>query len=207
MNKGILYIISAPSGTGKSTLIKSLIKKLPKYKIKISISYTTRNKRIGEINGKHYYFISVNKFKKMIKNKEFLEYAKIFGNYYGTSKKIIKNLLHKNINIFLNIDWQGTKQIKKKIKNNTSIYILPPSKKELINRLKKRGSDNTKDIKKRTIQSIQEIKYITKYDYLIINDNFNIALFDLQNIFLSEQKKIKNKKKYYMNLINLLLNK
>ncbi|AXN02103.1 Guanylate kinase [Candidatus Purcelliella pentastirinorum] len=193
MNKGILFIISAPSGTGKSTLIKSLIKKISKYKTKISISYTTRNKRMGELNGKHYYFISRNKFKKMIKNKEFLEYAIIFENYYGTPKKIIKNLLLKGINIFLNINWQGAKQVKKKIKNNISIYIIPPSIKELIKRLKKRGSENQIDIKKRIKQSMKEIKHYIKYDYLIINDKFNVALSDLRNIFISEYKKIKNK--------------
>ncbi|WDI78634.1 guanylate kinase [Candidatus Purcelliella pentastirinorum] len=194
MNKGILFIISAPSGTGKSTLIQSLIKKISKYKTKISISYTTRNKRIGETNGKHYYFVSKNKFKKMIKNKEFLEYAIIFENYYGTPKKIIKNLLSKGINIFLNIDWQGAKQIKKKIKNNISIYIIPPSINELVKRLKRRGSENKTDIKKRIKQSMKEIKYYIKYDHLIINDKFNIALSDLKSIFISEYKRIKNKK-------------
>ncbi|CAL1329109.1 guanylate kinase [Candidatus Providencia siddallii] len=202
MTQGILYIISAPSGTGKSSLINSLLKNYIFNNIKVSISYTTRTIRSGEKNGKHYFFISKSKFLKKIKNNDFLEYAYIFENYYGTSKIMIEKLLNNYTDVILNIDWQGALQIRKKILKTRSIFILPPSKTQLFHRLKTRGQDNKETIKKRISYAINEIEHFNEYDYLIINDDFNTALNDLQSIIRSEHLKLK----YQIKKTNILIN-
>ncbi|QJC28391.1 guanylate kinase [Enterobacteriaceae endosymbiont of Plateumaris braccata] len=207
MTTGHLFIISAPSGTGKSLLLKLLLKNNKfKFNIKLSISYTTRIKRTGEVDNEDYFFISKKKFQTMIKNNEFLEYAKVFGNYYGTSKKNINNMLQNNTDIFLNIDWQGAKQVRKKIPQVCSIFILPPSIEELYKRLNLRGKDHIDIINKRILQSKKEIYHFYEYDYLIINNNINDAKFDLQNIIYAEHLKIKTQFNIYNNFINKLLN-
>ncbi|QJC29726.1 guanylate kinase [Enterobacteriaceae endosymbiont of Plateumaris pusilla] len=206
MTTGNLFIISAPSGTGKSLLLQLLLKNnILKFNIKLSISYTTRMKRIGEINGKDYYFISKKKFKKMIINNEFLEYAKVFGNYYGTSKKNIDNFLKNNIDVFLNIDWQGAMQVRKKKTQVCSIFILPPSINELHRRLYIRGKDHIDIINQRMLQSKKEIYHFHEYDYLIINNHIHDAIFDLKNIIYAEHLKTKIQFNIYNKLIKKLL--
>lgn len=203
MFNGKIFIISAPSGAGKSTLIKKLINDNPKFKI--SISYTTRKARLDEKNGKHYYFISKNKFQLMIKKNNFIEYAKVFGNYYGTAKKNIIDFLSKDHDVFLDIDWQGAKQIKNIFPNITkSIFVFPPSKKELYERLIKRNQDSQYIIKKRMKQAIKEINHYDEYDYLVINDNFNTAILDLKTIINAEKFNIIYQINKYKNLINEL---
>ncbi|CRK85862.1 Guanylate kinase [Candidatus Providencia siddallii] len=204
MTQGVLYVISAPSGAGKSSLINSLLKtKL--YNTQISISYTTRTARPGEINGKDYFFISKIKFLQMIKNHDFLEYAYVFGNYYGTSKIFIENTIKNYIDIILNIDWQGAKQIKTKIHETKSIFILPPSKNELYRRLYNRGQDNNEVIKNRMLYAISEIKHFNEYDYIIINDNFKTALKDLKSIINCDRLKLKRQTQKTKDLITKLL--
>lgn len=203
MLNGKIFIISAPSGAGKSSLIKKLINDNPKFKI--SISYTTRKARLGEKNGQHYYFISKNKFKFMIKKNNFIEYAKVFGNYYGTTKKNIMSFLSEHHDVFLDIDWQGAKQIKKIFPNITkSIFVLPPSKNELFHRLLKRARDSHYIIKKRMKQAIEEMNHHIEYDYLIINDDFNTAILDLKTIIYAEKLNILYQKNKYKDLINEL---
>ncbi|AKC60757.1 guanylate kinase [Blochmannia endosymbiont of Camponotus (Colobopsis) obliquus] len=204
MNKGILYIISAPSGTGKSTLINSLIQKNTSFlNIHMSISYTTRNIRPGEINGKHYYFIPISNFKKMIEKKVFLEYTQTFNHYYGSSKQSIESALNNGINLILNIDWKGAQQIRNTSIKTCSIFLLPPSKKELERRLRNRNLDNEKMIIKRIKYAMDEVKHLEEYDYLIINDNFNSALNNLKHIICAEKLKILHKKPI---IINKLIN-
>ncbi|MCV2528477.1 MAG: guanylate kinase [Candidatus Lightella neohaematopini] len=198
LNYSIIYIISAPSGTGKSSLIKSFIKNKLLKNITISISYTTRKKRIGEKHGEHYFFISVKEFKEMIKRKFFLEYAIVFGNYYGTTYTSIKNLVSNNTSIILNIDWQGARQVKNKLPNVCSIFIIPPSIKELNNRLYLRGQDSVHVIKNRINQFYNDIKYCKEYNYLIVNDNFELTLKQLKAIIIAEQLKIKYQKNNYL---------
>lgn len=199
-----IFIISAPSGVGKSTLIKELLK--TKKNFKKLISYTTRKIRAGEENSKHYYFISKYKFKNMIKKHDFIEYAKVFGNYYGITYKNIEYLLSLGNDIILDIDWQGAREIRKKMpKITTSIFILPPSKKELYNRLVKRAKDSDITIKKRLLESIKEIIHYIEYDYLIINDIFSQTLFDLKSIIYVEKLKIKYQKFKFQSLINKLI--
>ncbi|PPI88434.1 guanylate kinase [Candidatus Pantoea edessiphila] len=205
MSQGILHVISAPSGTGKSSLIKALLNTQKLFSVKMSISYTTRTVRPGETHGEHYYFIKTNEFKKMIDNGYFIEYAQVFENYYGTSYREINKIINEGYDVLLDIDWQGAKQIRNKIPNTKSIFILPPSKDELNKRLRDRGQDSENVIKHRMEKAIEEISHYKEYDYLIINDNFNIALTDLKTIICAERLNISRQKIRYDDLISNLL--
>ena len=173
-------MISSPSGAGKTTIAKKLT--YNKKNIKLSVSLTTRKPRKGEIDGVHYRFVSIEFFKKKIKQKAFLEHAKVFGNFYGTLKKNIDEKIKKGKSILLDIDWQGARQVRKKMANDTlSIFIVPPSLKELEKRLKKReGSIDF--IKKRMSKAKQEIMHWHEYDYAVVNANLNDCLKKIKNI-------------------------
>ncbi|MBK4765331.1 MAG: guanylate kinase [Pantoea sp. Brub] len=203
---GNIYIISAPSGTGKSSLIQALLKtKTFNSTLKLSISHTTRYKRPGEINGKHYHFIEKETFKRMINNNCFIEYAIVFKNYYGTSYQEIEKYLSQGFDILLDIDWQGAKQIRSKISNTNSIFILPPSRDELYKRLCKRGQDTHNVIIKRMKQAIFEIQHYIEYDYLIINDHFDLAISELKTIIKDKRLYLSRQKIIFSSLINNLL--
>ncbi|QFQ32597.1 guanylate kinase [Buchnera aphidicola (Aphis fabae)] len=206
MSQGILFIISAPSGTGKSSLIKGLLKTKCLYNIQVSISHTTRIMRPGESHGKHYYFISKKEFRVMIQKKSFLEYAKVFNNYYGTSREFIEKMLISGIDVFLDIDWQGANQIRYKIPNTKSIFLLPPSKDVLYQRLRSRGQDSDTVISKRMEKAVDEMNHYSEYDYLIINDNFEKAINDLKTIIIAEHLCLFHQKKKHNILISQLLN-
>jgi len=207
MITGTLFVISAPSGTGKSSLIKAFLKKSFVKNIEVSISHTTRLKRPKEIHGKDYYFVSISTFKKMIFENEFIEYAKVFNHYYGTSKKSIIQKLSKGIDLFLDIDWQGAEQIKTIFPRSKSIFLLPPSKKDLYMRLKKRRQDSILTIENRMRTVTAEIKKYKNYDYIIINDDFNLALRDIKYIILSQRLSVEKQKTKYCELIKQLLKK
>ncbi len=168
-----LIIISSPSGAGKSTLCKMIIKNDPL--TKLSISATTRQKRSQEIDGKHYYFISAEKFKEMHENNEFIESANVFGNYYATPKKMVDYSLKNGEEIIFDIDWQGARQIKERFNPDSiiSIFILPPSLKELERRLKNRAQDPEKIVKARMEKALDEISHYKEYEYILINDDLN----------------------------------
>ena len=169
---GVMIILSSPSGAGKTTLVNLLSKK---NKYVISISHTTRNPRPGEINNKHYYFVNHNEFQRLIKNEEFLEYAKVFNNYYGSSKDVVFKKLDNGENVIFDIDWQGTEQIKQKnLKYKIiTIFILPPSREELFNRLLNRDLNDEKNAKERMKQFDKDVMHWKNYDLVVINDNFN----------------------------------
>ncbi|MFS1539561.1 MAG: guanylate kinase [Candidatus Phlomobacter fragariae] len=206
MIQGTLYIVSAPSGAGKSSLIQALLKTQPLYDTQVSISHTTRAIRSGEKNGKHYYFITERKFQQMIEHNDFLEYACVFGNYYGTSRAVIEEIINSGVDVFLDIDWQGAQQIRKKMPSTTrTIFILPPSKNELLRRLRGRGQDSEETINQRMAQAVAEIKHYNGYDYIIVNDDFNTALGDLQSIILSERLRLERQIQRHNTLINKLL--
>ncbi|MFP3014085.1 MAG: guanylate kinase [Arsenophonus sp.] len=205
MTNGMLYIVSAPSGAGKSNLIEDLLKISPLNDAILSISHTTRAIRPGEKNGKHYYFITESTFQKMIDHNDFIEYASIFGNYYGTSNEVISKIINSGVDVFLDIDWQGAQQICKKITCVRTIFILPPSKSELLRRLRGRGQDTEEIINQRMAEAVDEIKHYKEYDYIIVNDNFNTALGDLQSIIRSERLRLKNQIQRHNTLINKLL--
>ena len=185
--KSGMYILSSPSGAGKTTLVKKISKNR---NYSVSISHTTRLPRPNEKNGKDYFFTSKNNFKKLIKKGEFLEHAKVFSNYYGSSKKKVISNLNKGKNVIFDIDWQGTRQIRnKRLKYKLlTIYILPPSKKELINRLIKREKKNMKTVKKRMKEFKKDLSKWKEYDLVVIND-------DLKKCYGRIMKVIKNKQK------------
>ncbi|WP_295164236.1 guanylate kinase [uncultured Buchnera sp.] len=205
MSQGILFIISAPSGTGKSSLIEGLLKTQSLYNIQVSISHTTRVMRPGESHGKHYYFISKKEFRIMIKQESFLEYAKVFNNYYGTSRQSIEKMLFSGIDVFLDIDWQGANQIRYKMPNSKSIFLLPPSKDELYKRLRERGQDSDTVISKRMEKAVDEMNHYSEYDYLIINDDFQKAINDLKTIIVAEHLCLFHQKNKHNLLISQLL--
>ncbi|SBT62342.1 Guanylate kinase [Plesiomonas shigelloides] len=189
MPKGTLYIVSAPSGAGKSSLINALLKTHPTYDMQVSVSHTTREPRPGENNGEHYHFISVDEFKALIEQQAFLEYAEVFGNYYGTSRPTIEKVLDQGIDVFLDIDWQGARQVREQMPQARSIFILPPSREELERRLRGRGQDSDDVIAKRMAKAVSEMSHYDEYDYLIVNDDFDQALVDLKNIIRAERLK------------------
>lgn len=181
MYTGTLFIISAPSGAGKSSLIRAYLNQNSQ-QAKVSISHTTRQPRPGESHGEHYYFVDHKHFESLIDKNSFVEYANVFDHYYGTSKAEIEQSLLQGINVFLDIDWQGARQVRKKMPQAKSIFILPPSLNELENRLIKRGQDNSSVIAKRMQKAQAEISHYDEYDYVIINDDFDTSLNALSAI-------------------------
>jgi len=186
MNKdGMLVIISAPSGAGKTSLCEEITRFFPDFYY--SVSYTTRHPRPGEKDGKDYHFVSEEKFREMIDEKRFIEWAEVHGNRYGTASDPIRECRGKGIDVILVIDAQGAEQIAKEFPNGVYIFILPPSWHELENRLRSRGSDSNEDIKKRLENAKEEFRDIKRYDYLLINDDFDTAASTLKSIIIAER--------------------
>ena len=184
--KGNLYIIAGCSGVGKGTLLKLFLERNPN--IKLSISATTRTPRDGETDGVNYFFISKEDFKKSVENDEFLEWAEFSGNFYGTKKSFVEKTLAKGIDLILEIEVQGAKQVKEKMPEATSIFIMPPSLEELETRLRGRHTENEEAIQKRLHQVNREIEAGSHFDYKIVNDKIEQALVDMQKIFDSKRK-------------------
>ena len=180
-----LFSISAPSGCGKSTLIRELLSN--NQSLKQSVSFTTRNPRESEVNGKDYFFVSKNDFNEMINKNEFIEYAEVYGNFYGTQKKWLQEELNKNLtHILLELDIQGAMSIKKIFPESVRIFINPPNLEILEKRLHKRGKDSDKQIKIRLAKAEEEISIGSNFEYVIINDNFDNCLKSLNNIIINE---------------------
>ena len=202
--RGGMFIISSPSGAGKTTLVKKISKNKNFF---VSVSHTTRSPRPNEKNGKDYYFISKNHFKKLIKKGQFLEHAKVFDNYYGSSKKIVIKKLKEKKNVLFDIDWQGTRQIRNKKLNFKllTIFILPPSKKELIKRLTKRENKNIKTVKKRMKGFKKDLLKWKEYNYVIINDDLKKCYNKILNVMKNKAKPVYDKnfiKKHVKKLID-----
>ena len=202
--RGGMYVLSSPSGAGKTTLVKKITKNK---NFLVSVSHTTRPPRPNEKNGKDYYFISKNEFKKLIKKGNFLEHAKVFGNYYGSSKDLIFKKLKKGKNIVFDIDWQGTRQIRNKKLNYklTTIFILPPSRNELLNRLIKREKKNIKTVKKRMRGFTKDLSRWKEYDYVVINDDL-LKCYKMIMRVIKNNNNIKFDKKKIYNHVKKLLN-
>ncbi len=177
---GKLIVISAPSGAGKTTLVEALCEADPN--LMVSVSHTTRPGRDGEQNGIDYHFTDVDSFREMIKAGQFLEYAKVFDNYYGTSKTALESQLSKGIDVILEIDWQGAERIRQLMPESISIFILPPSYQALETRLTGREEDDAGTIQRRMDDAINELSHYKEYDYLVINDEFELALSELQGL-------------------------
>ena len=201
--RGNLFILSAPSGAGKSSLINALLERHSD--MKVSVSHTTRQPRPGENNAEHYHFVSVEEFKKLIEANDFLEWAQVFENYYGTSKQSIESQLAQGIDVFLDIDWQGAQQMRKVLPEVQTIFILPPSKQELENRLNARGQDSAEVIKSRMDKAQAEMSHYNEFDFLIINDDFDTALYQLETIVFGQRLKQTNQALKFNHLISDLL--
>ena len=199
ISEGIIVILSSPSGAGKTTLVKKISSEK---NFSISISHTTRKPRSYEIDGAHYFFVSDAKFKSLILNEKFLEYAKVFNNFYGSSKDLIINKLNKGENIIFDIDWQGTEQIKKKnLKYKIiTVFILPPSRDELFKRLLNRDNNDKKIANERMKQFKEDVLHWKDYDLVVINDNLEKCYFDIVK-FIELKKNNKDSESYNIDII------
>jgi guanylate kinase len=178
--RGSLFIVSAPSGAGKTSIIKALLESMDG--IAVSVSHTTRAPRPGEENGVHYHFVDVNRFLEMQAQGQFLEHAKVFDNYYGTSKAAVDDTLNQGLDVILEIDWQGARQVRQQFAGSQSIFILPPSRQTLQHRLTSRGQDDQAIIDRRMQDAIKEISHYDEFDFIVVNDNFELALTQLSAI-------------------------
>ena len=200
---GTLYVVSAPSGAGKTSLVKALIENTEN--LSVSVSHTTRNIRPGETDGVNYHFIDVAEFQRLLGQADFLEHAEVFGNYYGTSKSWVKQQLQAGQDVILEIDWQGAQQVRHQIPESIGIFVLPPSQAALEERLKGRGQDPEDVIQNRLAKAAQEIQHHVEYDYLIINDQFDLALTELVSIIHSQRLRIGPQAMRHETLIRNLL--
>lgn len=184
MDKTNLFIVSAPSGAGKTSLVKALVDSTQN--VVVSVSHTTRDMRPGEVDGENYFFVSYENFLQMIKQDDFLEYAKVFDHFYGTSQSSVEEQLDQGLKVILEIDWQGAELVREKIHGAQSIFILPPSKAELELRLRGRGQDSEEIIARRMKDAESEMSHFEEFDYIILNDNFDQALRELTALVVGE---------------------
>ncbi|MEJ2323015.1 MAG: guanylate kinase [Gammaproteobacteria bacterium] len=184
MSKNILFILSAPSGAGKTSLLHALMNDAEG--IAVSVSHTTRTQRPGEIDGKHYHFVTVEDFQRMIAEDAFIEHAQVFDNFYGTSKAGVQQQLDSGTDVILEIDWQGARQVRRLFPDAVSVFIVPPSVEALRERLSDRGQDSEEVIERRMADALAELSHYDEYDYIIINDQFEQALDDLRCVLRAQ---------------------
>ena len=201
---GSLFIITAASGTGKTSLVKQLL--ATTNDLTVSVSHTTRAPRPGEIDGHHYHFTDVNTFKTAIADNQFLEYAEVFDNYYGTSEQSVRKQLEAGVDVILEIDWQGALQVKKIFTEATMVFILPPSIATLRQRLSTRGQDTIEVIEQRLAGAVTEMAQYVHFDFVIINDNFEVALTELKAIIVADRQTLNRQQQRYHRTITNLLN-
>jgi guanylate kinase len=199
---GALFIVSSPSGGGKTSLVKALLEAEPE--VRLSVSYTTRPARPGEVDGRDYHFVTPPAFERMLEAGEFLESAVIYGNHYGTSQKWIERQRADGMDVLLEIDWQGAQQVRKLMKGVVSVFILPPSPAVLEARLKGRGQDSADVIARRLTAAREEMSHAAEYDYVIINEDFSRAALDLRSIVRAERLKLARQLARHGDLINRL---
>lgn len=203
MANGTLYIISAASGAGKTTLVSAVVQQLSD--LEVSVSHTTRAPREGEVDGVNYHFVDTDKFETMVEDGEFIEYAIVFGNMYGTSRQHIQDQLLKGKDVILEIDWQGARQIRKLMPECRSIFIVPPSTSALRERLTSRGKDDEEVINKRMHEAISEMSHYVEFDYLIINDDFDEAKDNLASIIKGNRMLHEHQQQKHAELLAQLL--
>ncbi len=203
---GTLYIVSSPSGAGKSSLLSALLARFnDDQRMQLSISHTTRGMRPGEADGVHYHFVDKSEFQAQIDRGAFFEWAEVFGNYYGTSRETIERCLDQGIDVFLDIDWQGARQIRDQLPEARSIFILPPSLPILEQRLHGRGQDSDEVIRHRMAQAVAEMSHYDEYDYLIVNDDFETSLQQLASIIRAERTRLAAQRLRHADLLDRLL--
>lgn len=200
---GTLFIIAAPSGAGKSSLVKALLESIDN--INVSVSHTTRPPRPGEEDGVDYHFVDVTTFNEMIGQDAFLEHAQVFDHFYGTSEATVREKLEAGSDEILEIDWQGARQVRMRISGTVSIYILPPSKAALRERLTSRGQDDETTINRRMHDAVSEMSHYHEFDYVVVNDDFGEALADIKTIVTSQRLHIRHQQHLLEDLIKELL--
>ena len=205
MSTGLLFIISAPSGAGKTSLVKALIAQMPD--LVVSISHTTRAQRPGEQDGVDYHFVDHAAFKTLVEQDAFLEHAHVFGQHYGTARQTVAALLSQGIDVILEIDWQGAQIVRARLPQARSIFILPPSREALKSRLCARGQDAPEVIDRRLAKAIDEMAHVNEFDFLVINDRFEQALADLQAIIHTHRLRTPIQMHRYSALIARLLDR
>ncbi|MDI6604643.1 MAG: guanylate kinase [Thermoanaerobacteraceae bacterium] len=196
--KGLLIVLSGPSGAGKGTIAKALLKN--ENNIKLSISTTTRKPRVGETDGKNYFFTTVDKFKNLIEEDKLLEWAKVYDNYYGTPKDFVLKNIEEGFDVILEIDIQGALKVKDKFPEGVFVFILPPSMEELKNRIKKRGTETEEEILKRFKCAYEEINFVSRYNYVVINDDVDNAVEKIKAIIVAEKCRVDRNKGLYLKI-------
>lgn len=200
---GLLFVVAAASGTGKTSLVKALLDRVSD--IHVSVSHTTRQQRPGELNGIHYHFTTVDSFLGLVNEDGFIEYAEVFGNYYGTSQAEVKKQLEAGHDVLLEIDWQGAEQVRRLFPDSKQIFIMPPSQYDLRERLSARAQDSLEVIEQRLAGAITDMQQYINFDYLVINDVFDRALHDIESIIHSCRLTISQQSKRHQTLIEALL--
>ncbi len=199
MNPSCLFTISAPSGAGKTSLVKALLEKTSD--IAVSVSHATRARRPGEVDGRDYHFVSIEQFEQMVSDDAFLEHARVFDNYYGTSQQAVEDLLAQGKHVILEIDWQGARQVKEKLPDTVAIFILPPSRETLRQRLTDRATDDQTIIERRMADADREMSHYSDAEFIVINDDFDQAMNDLECIIYTQALTLERQKLKYPELI------
>ena len=180
IKRGRLFVISAPSGAGKTSLVEALLKRNPG--LKVSVSHTTRKPRPHEVQGREYYFVSVPEFQTLVAQGQFLEHAQVFDNYYGTGRQTVERLLSSGTDVVLEIDWQGARQVRQALPECITIFVLPPSRQALQERLERRQTDSAEIIARRLRDAVSDMRHASEFDYIVVNDRFEQAVDDLASI-------------------------
>jgi len=202
-SNGDLYIVAAASGTGKTSLVDALIQSVER--LQVSVSHTTRKPRPGEVDGQHYYFTEESEFLDLVNQQAFLEHAKVYGNYYGTLTQTVRDKLAEGVDLILEIDWQGARQVHKIFPGAIGIFILPPSLDSLRERLSKRAQDDNAVIERRMAAAIEEISHYKEFNYIVINDDFDQALAELRAIVQSRRNALQRQMANHAELIKSLI--
>lgn len=200
---GLLFVVSAASGTGKTSLVKALLERVNN--LHVSVSHTTRGQRPGELDGVHYHFSTKEDFLNLVEEGGFIEYAEVFGNYYGTAQATVKEQLAKGHDVLLEIDWQGAQQVRKLFPESKQIFILPPSQFDLRQRLSNRGTDAVDVIEHRLSCAVEDMQQYVNFDYVIINDDFNKALHDLEAVIIANRLVLSQQANRHQELIQKLI--
>jgi guanylate kinase len=201
--RGNLFVIAAPSGAGKTSLVRALMQRLPA--LRFSISYTTRKQRPNEVEGRDYFFVDRERFERMVAESAFLEHARVFDNYYGTSRSQVEKMLDAGENVLLEIDWQGAQQIRRAMPECKTIFVLPPSRAALEQRLRGRGTDSDEVIARRLRDSIADMSHWTEFDYVVVNDDFERATADLESILAGRGEALRRDRSGLQTLVAQLL--
>ncbi|CUS48116.1 MAG: guanylate kinase Gmk [Idiomarinaceae bacterium HL-53] len=202
---GNLFVVAAPSGAGKSSLIRALLARHPQGTMQVSVSTTTRKPRPGEVDGEHYHFVDEATFLQQVEAGDFYEYAKVFDHYYGTAKTVIEDVLKSGVDVFLDIDWQGARQVKAAYPGVHTIFILPPSLEELERRLRERGQDSDEVIAKRMAKAQHEMSHYAEFSYILVNQDFDESVQNFEHIVLSQRLRRSKQQIRYREILHDLL--